>query len=109
MLTLKRVTRECRFSLTPEIAHELIVVMRSALHAGQLAQQEQLWLIQSIGHVLGAIDADKCITELESLIGIYLKVFFCSIDALLILLAIERNQRQYTTSGQTSTGQYCTR
>ena len=75
MLTLKRVTRECRFSLTPEIAHELIVVMRSALHAGQLAQQEQLWLIQSIGHVLGAIDADKCITELESLIGIYLKVF----------------------------------
>ena len=74
VLTLKRITRECRFNFSPEIAHELNVVMRNSLHGGKLQQQEQLWLIQSIGHVLGAIDAEKCLKELEVLISPYVKV-----------------------------------
>ena len=52
VLTLKRITRECRFQFDPALSLQLAEVMRKSLHTDTMAAQEQLWLIQSIGHVL---------------------------------------------------------
>lgn len=52
VLTLKRITRECRFCecfTKGTLSIELVVAMRDALHVGHLKGQESGWLVQSIG------------------------------------------------------------
>jgi len=79
VLTLKRITRECRFQFDPALSLQLAEVMRKSLHTDTMAAQEQLWLIQSIGHVLSAVDENTCLNELEKTVNRYInKIQSCS-------------------------------
>merc|ERR1712062_705700 len=71
VLTLKRIKRECRFNLNQSLAIELVEVMRRSLHQGKLQPQEQLWVIQSCGHVLSAVNEEICLSELEKTVQPY--------------------------------------
>lgn len=74
VLTLKRITRECRFCdcfTKGTLSIELVVAMRDALHIGHLKGQESGWLVQSIGHVLSALPEDECLKQLELVIARY--------------------------------------
>ncbi|XP_039272455.2 importin-13-like [Styela clava] len=71
VLTLKRITRECKEHLVPQ-AEVILGTAQDALTKGILKNNEVNWLMQSVGHMLSVLSEDECIRRLQSVLMLHM-------------------------------------